>query len=57
MSDVIELRDMFELRAKLSRLEELWPDRAAHLEEVNALLDDLAAQFHVGPDQELISDA
>lgn len=41
---VIVLGDMFELNARLERLKELWPSRADHLDEVEAILHSLLVE-------------
>jgi len=41
---VIVLGDMFELNARLERLKALWPNRADHLDEVEAILDSLLVE-------------
>src|SRR5262245_18268582 len=42
---VIVLGDMFELNARLERLKELWPNRADHLDEVEAILHSLLLEL------------
>jgi len=42
---VIVLGDMFELNARLQRLKELWPNRAHHLDDVEAILPSLLIEL------------
>ena len=42
---VIVLGDMFELNARLERLKELWPNRADHMDEVEAILHSLLTEL------------